>query len=66
MSINPEEMAIESATAEILKPIDDLFAKEAAELKEADAQIASAEAKMKKVVREAKRDDEQEKASRAS
>ncbi len=52
-------MSDEDAAAEILKPIDDLLAMEAEELKTADETINAVEAKRKKVFPEAKRDDEQ-------
>ena len=53
MSIDPEE-TIENAAAEILKPIDELLAKEADEMKKADEMIDSAEAKAKKIIIPAK------------
>jgi hypothetical protein len=59
MSIDPDEMSVEVAAAEILKPIDDLLAKEAEELKEADEMIDVAETKARKIIIAAKRIDEE-------
>ena len=51
------ESTIENEIAEILKPIDDLLAKEANELKKADEMIDDAETKARKIIIPAKRVD---------
>jgi hypothetical protein len=53
MSIDPDD-----EVAEILKPVDDLLAREATEMKEAEARIAAEEQKLEKLFPPAKRDDE--------
>ena len=59
MNIDPEDFSIENEVAKIMKPLDDLLAREAEVLKHADEMIGAAEAKAKKVVIEAKRDGEE-------
>jgi len=59
MSIDSEGPSIESQAADILKPIDDLHAKEAEELNKADERIGAAERKSKELVSPAKRIDEE-------
>jgi hypothetical protein len=58
MNIEPDEKSIENEAAEILKPVDDLVAREAEELKNADKTIQKTEKKSKKVFPEAKRIDD--------
>jgi hypothetical protein len=53
MSMDPEEF-IEQASAEILKPIDDLLAREAEELKQKEEKIATEEQKCNKIFPPAK------------
>jgi len=55
MNTDPDERTVEDAAGEILKPIDDLIAKEAEEMKEADEIIGAAEAKARKIIVPAKR-----------
>jgi hypothetical protein len=57
MSIDPEEV-IENEIEEILKPIDDLLAREEDDLKKACETIGRAEDKAKKVIIPARRMDE--------
>ena len=54
MSIGPDEKAVEDAAVEILKPIDDLLAKEANEMKKAEEMIGAAETNAKKIIIPAK------------
>jgi hypothetical protein len=59
MNIEFDERSFADEAAETLKPIDDLLAKEAEEMRKADEMIQDAERKSKKVIREAKRDDQE-------
>jgi hypothetical protein len=56
--MNPDDFSVEDEAARICKPIDDLIAKEADELKKESAKIDELEKKTNQLFPPAKRDDE--------